>query len=245
MNVMTGQDFAQCCAMAADIILEQMRRKPDCRLGLATGSTAEGVYSYLVNAYRKGEADFSQVSTCNLDEYAELTPTHEQSYHASMNRWLFDHVNIDKKNTVVACGQGDLDENVLRFREKIERGGPIDLQLLGVGVDGHIAFNEPREKLHLFAHRERLLASTIEANSRFFASRDEVPVEAITMGMGDIMHARRLLLMANGLGKASIMKQLLMDDTVTTMAPVTLLRLHVDFTVLIDRELADAIGYAG
>ena len=244
MKIITASDFSQCCKIAADIIVEQIAHKPDSRLGLATGGTAQGVYSFLIEAYRQGEVDFSQVKTCNLDEYIGLDPEHEQSYRASMNRWLFDHVNIDKRNTVMACGTGDVDENVKRFRNEIEDGPPIDLQLLGVGVNGHIGFNEPNENLHISAHRERLADSTLKANARFFGSGEKVPAEAITMGIGNIMHARKLLLMANGQNKAEIMKEFLMGDIVTTMSPVTLLRLHADLTVLIDQELADGIGYS-
>lgn len=245
MNVIVSQDFEESCKLAANIMLEQIVCKPDCRLGLATGSTAEAIYPHLVNAYQSGKVDFSQVRTCNLDEYVGLEPDHEQSYRASMDRWLFDHVNIDKGNTVVASGQGDPAAATLQFKEEIKKDGHMDLQLLGVGENGHIGFNEPAEKLHLFAHREQLSDSTIEANCRFFESKSEVPKEAISMGIGDIMQSRKLLLVAYGKNKAKVMKTLLMDEFVTTMVPVTLLKLHRDLTVLIDQELAAEIGYTG
>jgi glucosamine-6-phosphate deaminase len=243
MKIIVTRDIEDTALKTAEIIMEQVREKPGSRLGLATGSTAERIYAYIVQAYKDGKTDFSKVKTVNLDEYIGLSPEHPQSYRASMNRWLFSQVNIDIKNTVVAPGMGNPDECVLRFRKAIRDGGPIDLQLLGVGISGHIGFNEPGDKLYGGAHIEKLTDSTIAANSRFFSSEDEVPKTAITMGIGDIMKAGRIVLAAMGEDKADAMRGLLVGDDITCRLPVSMLKMHPDVTVILDRELAELSGY--
>ncbi len=243
MQVIVTKDFAETASVVAEMILALVKEKPDCRLGLATGSTAEAVYPHIVDACKAGKADFSKTRSVNLDEYVGLSPEHPQSYRASMNRWLFDHINIDKKNTVVASGLGDPDEAVKAFNKAIDEGGRIDLQLLGVGIDGHVGFNEPGKCLYAAAHREKLTESTIEANKRFFESREEVPTEAITMGLGAIMKARKVVLAATGKNKADAMRQLLMTDEITPEMPCSMLKMHPNAVIVIDRALADEIGY--
>ena len=242
MNVIITDNFQESCRIAAERIADVIREKPDARLGLATGSTAQGVYPYLVAAYRAGELDFSRVNTINLDEYVGLAPDHPQSYRRFMDENLFDQINIDKMNTIVARGTGDIEANVKSFREALA-AKPIDVQLLRIGVDGHVGFNEPGEVLYDGAHVEELDESTIDANARFFATRDEVPTRAISMGMGDILRAKKLILLATGESKAAAMRGLLLNEELDVQNPATLVKTHPDATVIIDRALAEEIGY--
>ena len=242
MKVIVTDNFEESCRIAAEQIAGVIRSKPDARLGLATGSTAQGVYPYLVAANRAGELDFSRVSTINLDEYVGLAPDHPQSYRRFMDEHLFDQINIDKANTVVARGTGDIEANVKSFREALA-AKPIDVQLLGIGVDGHVGFNEPGEVLYDGAHVEELDESTIDANARFFATRREVPTKAISMGMGDILRAKKLILLATGESKAAPMRGLLLNEELDVQNPATLVKTHPDATVIIDRALAEKIGY--
>ncbi|OQB24875.1 MAG: Glucosamine-6-phosphate deaminase 1 [Firmicutes bacterium ADurb.Bin182] len=242
MKVIVTGNFEQTCETAANLISGVIANKPDARLGLATGSSAGGVYPYLIKANKEKKIDFSKVSTINLDEYAGLPPDHTQSYRYFMDTNLFDHVNIDKSNTFVASGIGDPEKIIGEFRAQLKKA-PIDIQLLGIGVDGHIGFNEPGNVLYCDAHAEELTNSTIEANSRFFNNRDEVPIKAYTMGMGDIMRAKRLVLVATGAQKAEAVRGLIIGDEVTTRNPSTFIKLHPDAVVIIDKELADLVGY--
>ncbi|ADG72386.1 glucosamine-6-phosphate deaminase [Brachyspira murdochii] len=221
-------------------IINLLKVKKDAVLGLATGGTAEAVYPHLIKAYEKKEIDFKNVKSVNLDEYKGLDPKNEQSYRYFMNKNLFDHVNIDKKNTFVPRGIGEKEKILDDFNKKIEKL-PRDIQLLGVGPNGHIAFNEPDEVLHANALCVKLNEKTIKANSRFFASEKDVPREAFSMGMGGILKAKKIVIAAIGKGKAAAMKELLTNDKITTKCPVTFLKLHNDVVVVIDQELADAI----
>ena len=242
MKVIIAENYAAQCAAGADLIEKIVRDKPNCCLGLATGSSPVGMYKELARRCKEEGLDFSKVSTVNLDEYIGLEPTHDQSYRYFMNTNLFDHINIDKKNTYVAKGTGDIDANIEEFESVIENS-EVELQVLGVGPDGHLAFNEPGKQLYWSAHKEVLDESTIDANARFFSSREEVPRYAVTMGMGGIMMAKRLLMILSGSNKADAAKQLLMSDAITCACPATLMKLHRDATVIITRELADMIGY--
>ena len=242
MKIIVTENFEKTCELAADMIADVIHAKPDARLGLATGSTAQGVYPYLVRANRAGTLDFSRVNTINLDEYVGLSPDHPQSYRRFMDENLFDHINIDKKNTIVAKGTGDIEANVQAFRDALAEK-PIDVQLLGIGVDGHVGFNEPGVVLYDGAHVEELDESTIDANARFFESRDDVPTKAISMGMGDILRAKKLLLLATGENKAEAMKGLLLNEELDVQNPATLVKTHPDVTVIIDHALASCVGY--
>lgn len=242
MRVLVSETFDQACEIAAGMIAEVVRNKPDSRLGLATGSTAQGVYPYLIRAYKAGTVDFSHADTINLDEYVGLSPDHPQSYRRFMQENLFDHINIDQNRTVIAKGIGDIEANVREFRQKLAQKS-IDVLLLGIGVDGHIGFNEPGEMLVDGAHVEALDQSTIDANARFFASRDEVPKSAISMGMGDILRAKKLLLLATGESKVEAMKRLLLNENIDAQNPATMVKTHPDVTVIIDKQLANAVGY--
>ena len=177
----------------------------------------------------------------NLDEYVGLEGTHDQSYRYFMNSNLFDHINIDKANTYVAKGTGDVAKNLKEFNDILDRT-EIEIQVLGVGPDGHLGFNEPGETLYDGAHEETLDDSTIEANKRFFASKEDVPTHAVTMGMGNIMRAKRLIMIISGNKKEAATK-LLIEDKIDPRCPCTFMRLHRDATVIIEQKLADEIGY--
>ena len=243
MKVIVTNSYDETCAVIANMIKELVNAKPDAKLGLATGGTPVPIYKKLIEMNKAGEGDFSRVHTVNLDEYCGIPGTHDQSYRYFMDTNLFDHINIDKKNTFVASGMGDFEANARELEEKVREGGAADLQLLGIGNNGHIAFNEASDHLIAVAHTEKLTESTINANARFFEKKEDVPTMAITMGMGDILAAKKVVLAATGLAKVPAIKGLIMDDVITTQNPSTMLKMHEDAVVVIDRELADAVGY--
>ena len=243
MKVIVTNSYDETCAVIANMIKELVNAKPDAKLGLATGGTPVPIYKKLIEMNKAGEVDFSRVHTVNLDEYCGIPGTHDQSYRYFMDTNLFDHINIDKKNTFVASGMGDFEANARELEEKVREGGAADLQLLGIGNTGHIAFNEASDHLIAVAHTEKLTESTINANARFFEKKEDVPTMAITMGMGDILAAKKVVLAATGLAKVPAIKGLIMDDVITTQNPSTMLKMHDDAVVVIDRELADAVGY--
>ena len=243
MKVIVTNSYDETCAVIANMIKELVNAKPDAKLGLATGGTPVPIYKKLIEMNKAGEVDFSRVHTVNLDEYCGIPGTHDQSYRYFMDTNLFDHINIDKKNTFVASGMGDFEANARELEEKVREGGAADLQLLGIGNNGHIAFNEASDHLIAVAHTEKLTESTINANARFFEKKEDVPTMAIPMGMGDILAAKKVVLAATGLAKVPAIRGLIMDDAITTQNPSTMLKMHEDAVVVIDRELADAVGY--
>ena len=243
MKVIVTNSYDETCAVIANMIKELVNAKPDAKLGLATGGTPVPIYKKLIEMNKAGEVDFSRVHTVNLDEYCGIPGTHDQSYRYFMDTNLFDYINIDKKNTFVASGMGDFETNARELEEKVREGGAADLQLLGIGNNGHIAFNEASDHLIAVAHTEKLTESTINANARFFEKKEDVPTMAITMGMGDILAAKKVVLAATGLAKVPAIRGLIMDDVITTQNPSTMLKMHEDAVVVIDRELADAVGY--
>ena len=243
MKVIVTNSYDETCAVIANMIKELVNAKPDAKLGLATGGTPVPIYKKLIEMNKAGEVDFSRVHTVNLDEYCGIPGTHDKSYRYFMDTNLFDHINIDKKNTFVASGMGDFEANARELEEKVREGGAADLQLLGIGNNGHIAFNEASDHLIAVAHTEKLTESTINANARFFEKKEDVPTMAITMGMGDILAAKKVVLAATGLAKVPAIRGLIMDDVITTQNPSTMLKMHEDAVVVIDRELADAVGY--
>ena len=244
MKVVVTKSYDESCAYVADMICKLVNEKPACKLGLATGGTPVPMYKKLIEANKAGKVDFSAVRTVNLDEYCGIPGTHDQSYRYFMDSNLFDHINIDKANTYVAKGMGDAQANAAELEAKVREGGAPDLQLLGIGNNGHIAFNEANEDhLVAVAHTEKLTQSTIDANARFFEKKEDVPTMAITMGMGDIMAAKQVVLVATGLAKVPAIKGLVMDNNITTKNPSTMLKMHENAVVVIDKELADAVGY--
>ena len=232
MNFIKVNNYDELSRKAAAIICAQVVLKPNCVLGLATGSSPLGTYAKMAEKYRAGEVDFSKVSSINLDEYIGLDGNHDQSYRYFMNNNLFCNINIDINNTHVPNGRADdMDAECAAYDELIAQSGGIDLQLLGIGLDGHIGFNEPDSHFEKATHRVVLDPSTIDANARFFASRDDVPKEAVTMGMGGIMGAKKVLLIANGKNKKDIVEKSFFGP-ITPEVPASILQLHPDLTVI-------------
>lgn len=236
MRILKAKDYKEMSEMAADIIGAQVLLKPDAVLGLATGSTPIGTYEELVKRYESGRLDFRKIKTVNLDEYRGLTKDNDQSYYYFMHSHLFDHINIDKANTNVPDGmEPDAIKAGEDYENIISNFGGIDLQLLGLGNNGHIGFNEPCDEFIDKTHVVDLTQSTIEANKRFFASIDDVPKQAYTMGIGSIMRARRVLMLVSGKGKAQIVKDAFFGS-VTPKVPASILQLHNDFILIGDAE---------
>lgn len=236
MRILKAKDYKEMSEMAADIIGAQVLLKPDAVLGLATGSTPIGTYEELVKRYESGRLDFRKIKTVNLDEYRGLTKDNDQSYYYFMHSHLFDHINIDKANTNVPDGmEPDAIKAGEDYENIISNFGGIDLQLLGLGNNGHIGFNEPCDEFIDKTHVVDLTQSTIEANKRFFASIDEVPKQAYTMGIGSIMRAKRVLMLVSGKGKAQIVKDAFFGP-VTPKVPASILQLHNDFILIGDVE---------
>ncbi len=238
MKVIVTKDYTQMCKLASRIFAAQITLKPESVLGLATGSTPVGMYNELVEMYKEGRVDFSKVRTVNLDEYAGLDGSNDQSYRYFMNHNLFDHINIDKDNTNVPNGvAADLQAECERYEQVVADMGGVDIQLLGIGNNGHIAFNEPCEEFPEKTHIVDLTQNTIEANARFFSSMDEVPKKALTMGIGTIMKAKKIVLLANGAKKAQTIYDTVYGP-ITPKVPASVLRLHTDVTIFADEEAA-------
>lgn len=236
MKLIRVKDYDEMGSKAADFIAGQIIEKKDSVLGLATGSTMIGLYGELVAKYKNGELDFSAVKSVNLDEYIGLSSADSQSYGYYMHEYLFKHINIKEGNYHLPCGVcSDVEEECKAYDFLIESLGGIDLQLLGLGVDGHIGFNEPADQFIKNTHFIRLDESTIQANARFFENENDVPKHALTMGIGPIMGAKKVLLCVNGKAKASILKKVL-SGPITSMVPGSILQLHRDLTVIADEE---------
>lgn len=236
MKVVITKDYTEMCKLASRIFAAEITLKPDCVLGLATGSTPVGMYKELVEMYNEHRVDFSQVKTVNLDEYAGLSGDNDQSYCYFMNHNLFDHININKENTNVPNGTAaDLETECERYEQVVASMGGVDVQLLGIGNNGHIAFNEPCEEFPEKTHVVNLTQNTIEANARFFASMDDVPKKALTMGIGTIMKAKKIVLLANGAKKAQTIYDTVYGP-ITPKVPASILRLHPDVTIFVDEE---------
>ena len=232
MNFIKVENYEKLSAIAANIIASQVTLKPNCVLGLATGSSPLGTYAKLAEKYNAGELDFSKVTSVNLDEYVGLDGTNDQSYRYFMDNNLFCNINIDKAKTYVPNGCAeDLKAEGANYDAFIKSLGGIDLQLLGIGLDGHIGFNEPDASFIAETHEVELDESTIEANARFFASKADVPTKAITMGMMSIMQAKKILLIANGAKKKDILDKAFFGP-ITPYVPASILQLHPDVTVI-------------
>lgn len=241
MIIYKAADYNDLSRKAANIISAQIIMKPNCVLGLATGSSPEGTYKQLVEWYKKGDLDFSQVTTVNLDEYKGISPDNDQSYRYFMNKHLFDLVNIDKSRTYVPNGlEADSDKACAEYNKIIRSVGGVDLQLLGLGHNGHIGFNEPGAAFECETHCVDLSESTIEANKRFFASEEDVPRQAYTMGIKNIMQTKKLLVIVSGESKAAILKEVLYGP-VTPAVPASILQLHNDVTIVADAGAASML----
>ena len=236
MRLITTETYESMSRHAANIISAQVIIKPESVLGLATGSSPLGTYKQLIEWYNKGDIDFSSVTSVNLDEYVDLDSKNEQSYRYYMNHNFFNHINISINNTFVPNGCAvDLAGEGQRYDEHIANLGGIDLQLLGIGLDGHIGFNEPDKYFVKSTHVVDLHESTIKANSRFFTNEDEVPKKAITMGMVSIMQAKNILLIANGKAKWDILEKAFYGP-ITPEIPASILQLHPNITVIYSKN---------
>lgn len=234
MKIIVTKDYNEMSLHAANAIAQVIESNPTCVLGLATGDTPIGTYEVLVKKHHEQGLDFSGVRSVNLDEYYPITPDNDQSYRYFMNYHLFDKVNINKANTRVPDGTAsDPDAHCKAYEEGIDALGGIDVQILGIGRNGHIGFNEPGAELLPFTHLTELTHSTIEANSRFFASENDVPKHALTMGIRSIFKARKILLLVSGEGKAEAVKKML-DGTISADCPASLLTLHPNVTLICD-----------
>lgn len=241
MKIVRAKDYAEMSRRAASVIAAQIISKPDCVLGLATGSTPIGTYKNLVEWHNNGDLDFSEVKTVNLDEYKGITKENDQSYYYFMHDNLFDHVNIKPENTNLPDGmEPDADKECARYAALIKSMGKVDLQLLGLGHNGHIGFNEPAEYFVKDVNCVDLTEMTIQANKRFFASADEVPRQAYTMGIGTIMNAEKIVIVVSGKDKAEIVKKAFFGP-VTPQVPASILQFHKDVTLIADEDALSLI----
>lgn len=236
MRIIVCKDYEELSKKAAKMVASVITLNPSCVLGLATGSTPVGTYQELIRLYQAGEVDFSAVTTFNLDEYYPIAPENPQSYHYFMQQNLFGHININPENTYIPNGLAkDTEAECHAYEEKIAAKGGIDLQILGIGQNGHIGFNEPDDNLNTSTHLTALTESTISANARFFENIDDVPRQALTMGISTILRSKKILLLASGKTKYPVVRELLNED-INTEIPATLLKVHRDVVLLCDRE---------
>ena len=241
MKIYKAKDYKDMSRKAANIISAQVIMKPNCVLGLATGSTPIGTYDQLVEWYNKGDLDFSEVTTVNLDEYRGLDHDNDQSYYYFMNKHLFSRINIDPSRTNVPDGtEPDPEKESKRYEALIKELGGIDVQLLGIGHDGHIGFNEPNSFFDKETHCVDLTEMTIEANKRFFESIDDVPRQAYTMGIGTIMSAKKILMVVTGADKADIVAKAFYGE-VTPEVPASIIQFHPNVTVICDEAAMSKI----
>lgn len=242
MNICKAETVEEAARLAADRFQELLCTKPACVLGLATGSTPIPLYRELIAREQAGRIDFSRVRSVNLDEYKGLAPDHPQSYRRFMQENLFDHISIRPENTYVPDGLAtDVDTMCSAYERTIEDLGGVDLQLLGLGHDGHIGFNEPGDHFPTRTHETALAEITRQANARFFASEAEVPTAAYTMGVGTVMAARRILMIVTGADKSDILHKAFFGP-VTPWVPASILQFHPDVTLICDRAAWDGVG---
>lgn len=238
MKIVIKKDYVELSKFAALEVKNILEDNPNCTLGLATGSTPLGLYKELIKLYNLGEINFSSVTTFNLDEYRGLNEEDEQSYKYFMNDNLFNHINIDKNNTFIPNGIAeDVERECENYEKLIGEKGGIDLQVLGIGMNGHIGFNEPNQELYLNTHLETLTEETLNSNSIFFTNKEKMPTEALTMGIGSIMKAKKIILLISGKNKAEVVKKLV-SGKITTDFPASILQVHNDCTVILDEEAA-------
>ncbi|VYU14328.1 glucosamine-6-phosphate deaminase [Clostridium tertium] len=238
MKIIITKNYEELSKVAANEMAETIKSNPKAILGLATGGSPIGMYKELIRMNKGGEIDFSTITTVNLDEYVGLSGEHTQSYRYFMNDNLFNHINIDKKNTYVPNGLAEnIEAECKNYDAKIAELGGTDVQLLGIGNNGHIAFNEPDQELVAGTHLTGLTEDTIKANARFFDSIDEVPKTALTMGLGGIMKSKKIIVIASGEGKAEAVKAMV-NGKISTNMPASMLQMHRDVVVIVDEAAA-------
>ncbi|MCK5327746.1 MAG: glucosamine-6-phosphate deaminase [Candidatus Latescibacteria bacterium] len=245
MRVIIEKDYEAISGKAAEFVAEIVRNKPDCVLGLATGSTPIGLYKELIRMHKEEGLDFARVTTFNLDEYYGLTPAHDQSYHYFMHDNLFNYINVSPANINVPSGTApDVEASCARYEEMIEEAGGIDIQVLGIGSDGHIAFNEPGSSLASSTRLVTLTEETVQDNARFFETEEEVPRFAITMGVGTILETRKCLVLASGAKKAGIIAEAV-EGPITSQITASALQMHPDTVVIVDEEASTGFARRG
>ncbi len=231
MKLISCASYEELGRVAADLIAAQVQQKPNSVLGLATGSTPISTYQAMIADCKAGKVDFSKAYSVNLDEYCDLAYDHPQSYHYFMEENLFSSVNLPKDHRFLPSPEGDATAACAAYDAKIEELGGVDIQILGIGLNGHIGFNEPQEKIPVGTYVIELTESTRQANSRFFDSMDQVPTHAMTMGLGMILRAKKILLLAEGQAKKEIIERAVHGE-VTPLVPASFLQLHPDVTVI-------------
>ena len=241
MEVIVKNTVEEMSVCGAEVVAEVLKSKKNPILGLATGSTPVKMYGELIKMNKAGKLDFASVRTFNLDEYVGLAETHDQSYRYFMNTNLFDQVNIDKKNTNVPNGLAkDIAAGCAEYEKKIVAWGGIDIQVLGIGSNGHIAFNEPLSGMNTRTRKVSLTEGTIQDNARFFAKKSDVPTFAVSMGNGTILEARKIVLLANGKNKAAVVAHMI-EGAISHMVPASFLQTHADVVVVLDKDAASML----
>lgn len=243
IQVFITKNYDEMSQKGAQIIGDFVKQKPNAKLGLATGGTPVGMYNEIISMYNKGEISFKEVSAYNLDEYYPIEKANDQSYDYFMKDNLFNHIDIEIENTHIPNGMAENSaEESLRYDELVRSIGGVDIQVLGIGSNGHIGFNEPSAVFEPMTHRVQLNETTIADNARFFESIDKVPTEAITMGIGTIMTAKSILLLASGQGKASIIKEMIFGK-VTPEVQASILQFHPNVTIILDEAAASELEF--
>lgn len=242
MNIIVVEDFNAMSEQAAMMVENQITKNSHSVLGLSTGSTPLGLYEYLIKGYKAGKTTYKNVTAFNLDEYLGLEKNHINSYHTFMNKHLIDHIDIKQENTYIPNGvAASMEQECIRYEELIDTLGPIDLQVLGIGTNGHIGFNEPGTSPLSTTHIVNLDETTKESNARFFQSIEDIPTHAITMGIASILKSRRILMLAAGEKKAHAVKKLLSKE-VHASFPASWLWHHDNVTLLVDQEAFQLVG---
>lgn len=241
MRIIVAANYHEMSKKAADIVASQVILKPESVVGLATGGTPVGFYRELIKIHKDGKFSFKDVKTFNLDEYYGLDKDNTQSYHYYMMKNLFNHIDINIENINIPSGTAkDIEVECKAYEARIKNAGGIDIQVLGIGTNGHIGFNEPDVKFEAITHLVNLDEETIEANSRFFNSIEEVPKSAISMGIKTIMHAKKIVLLASGSEKAKVIERMMNGD-ITPDLPASILQLHPDVTLILDKDAASEL----
>ena len=240
MTITTFSSVEDLNSAVANLLIEAVRNNPEIVLGLSTGNSPIGVYELLIQDHLKNKTSYKSVTTFNLDEYEGLDGSDEQSYRFFMDKYLFSQLDIDKSNTHVPSGIGDLEEGCRKYDEMIKKAGGIGIQLIGIGTNGHIAFNEPGTPFDLKTHIAHLSEETIDANCKYFPSKDDIPKRAVTMGIRSIMEARQVVMLAFGKSKAEAIKGML-EGPVNTELPASVLQDHPHVSVFLDHDAASLL----